>query len=142
MLAMLFAAAVAGVAAVDPVHDDRAAARDWAAVEAEAGRLPVTFEALEKYPVSYRKATFHLLDPAAKSALVQEHLTMVLGDPTLTRDQRKAIQEMRALAVPAVYDIGNPGRQALQEAIDEICVRTEKLFRDDQACYLGMTKRG
>jgi hypothetical protein len=102
-------------------EQSRQAAQTW--VEANKGRLPVSYDAIIEYPTAYRRAIYTELSPAARSRFWLAHLKQYrAAHPDLTPGQLAVLDRGSALAAKPSTFVGD-GTSAADERLKEAAVR-------------------
>jgi len=110
-------------------------AQDWARSASVRGRLPVSFDAVQRLTRDYRRAAFLEMTPAQRSGLWQEQYARFAA-AGLSIEQRALVLEYRALLTPELYDLANPEREVLARATLGYCATFAALFTAQQRTAL------
>ncbi len=122
----------ATIAAVVDSRPVSVRAKDW--VVAHSSSLPSTIEAIQQYPIAYRRAIFSALTPAVRSALWRQQLTHFLQTAMLTVEQRAFVEKFIQLADEKAYSQVS----ATTGPLTNVCRDIARLFPEEQRSVFGV----
>jgi hypothetical protein len=116
-----------------PTDEDCASVAAWVAHNAD--NLPTEYDHLAQFSVTYRRAIFHALSPAARNSLWQQHFQRYLAaHPTLSPEQVAFVKMAQSRMSPMLFsdDQSMAPSKELTAVASELESRATTLFAESE----------